>query len=98
MSERTAHRIVSGQIRPLRGVVARLTHRSAPSSGPREVDLVRDRRGLKISREDVEEFSRTMERDFAVLAQRYYLSLSSDPKVRVGRRKITVTFDLEESD
>lgn len=98
MSERTAHRIVSGQIRPMRSVVARLTHRGAPAPAPREVDLARDRRSLKISREDADEFSRVMERDFALLAGRYYLTLSSDPKVKVGRRRITVTFDLEESD
>lgn len=99
MSERTAHRIVSGQVRPARSVLARLTHRGdSHPQRPREVDLARDRRGLRIAPADVEEFSRTMERDFALLADRYYLSLSADPKVRVGRGKITVTFDLEESD
>lgn len=98
MSERTAHRIVSGQIRPLRSVSARLTHRGDPARPSREVDLARDRRSLKISREDAEEFSRALERDFEVLAERYYLSLSSDPRVKVGRKRITVTFELEEPD
>lgn len=98
MSERTAHRIVSGQIRPLRSVVARMTHRASPSPAPREVDLARDRRGLRVAPRDLEEFSRALERDFDLLAERYYLSLSSDPKVRVGKRRITVTFDLEERD
>ena len=98
MSERTARRIVSGEVRPLRSVLSRLTRSEAPACGPREVDLERDRRGLRVSREDLAEFSRALERDFGLLADRYYLSLSSDPKIRVGRRKITVTFDLEESD
>lgn len=100
MSERTAHRIVSGQIKPSRSVLARLTHAGdAPARTERpEVDLMRDRRGLKLSREDSEEFARVMERDFELLAQRYYLSLASDPKVRVSGKKITVTFDLEERD
>lgn len=98
MSERTAHRIVSGEIRPLRSVVARLTHRAAPHAAPRPVDLARDRRGLRVAAADLEEFSRALERDFDLLAERYYLSLSSDPKVRVGRGRITVTFDLEERD
>lgn len=97
MSERTAHRIVSGQVRPLRSVLSRLTHRGE-GPAPREVDLTRDRRGLRIDRADVEEFSRAMERDFALLGDRYYLSLASDPRVRVGRGRITVTFDLEEGD
>ena len=97
MSARTAHRIVSGEIRPIASVASRLTGRSAPPVA-REVDLVRDRRGLRVSREDLEEFTRALERDFDLLAERYYLSLSSDPKVRVGRGRITVTFDLEEAD
>ena len=66
--------------------------------GPREVDLARDRRGLRVAPGDLEEFSRALERDFDLLAERYYLTLSSDPKVRVGRGRITVTFDLEERD
>lgn len=100
MSERTAHRIISGQIRPLRSIVARLTHKGGPrrEAARPEVDLARDRRGLKISQADLEEFSRVMERDFESLAERYYLSLSADPRVRVTPRRITVTFDLEEGD
>jgi hypothetical protein len=99
MSERTAHRIVIGQINPLRSVVARLTHAGGSAAGQsRPVDLARDRRGLRLSSSDAQEFSRVMERDFALLGERYYLSLASDPKVRVGHRKITVTFDLEEKD
>lgn len=99
MSERTAHRIVSGQIRPQRSVLAHLTRRAdARPAGPREVDLLRDRRGLRIDRADVEEFSRALERDFALLGDRYYLSLASDPRVRVGKGRITVTFELEDPD
>ncbi len=97
MSERTAHRIVSGQVRPLRSVLSRLTHRGETATR-REVDLMRDRRSLKVDRRDVEEFSRVMERDFALLGERYYLSLASDPRVTVGRGRITVTFELEEGD
>ena len=84
MSERTAHRIIAGQVKPQRSVLARLMHKSD--------------RGLKLRKQDVEEFSRTMERDFQMIADRYYLSLSSEPRVRVGKGKITVTFDLDQSD
>ena len=97
MSERTAHRIVGGQIKPLRSVLSRLTHKAEPAER-REVDLRRDRRGLKISRDDAEEFSRIMERGFSYVAKRYYLSLSTEPKVKVSPHRITVTFDLDESD
>ncbi len=97
MSERTAHRIVSGQVRPLRSVLSRLTH-ATEGRRPREVDLMRDRRGLRVSREDAEEFSRALERDFALLGDRYYLTLASEPRVRVGPGRITVTFELDQGD
>ena len=97
MSERTAHRIVAGQIKPLRSVVSRLTHKGEPAA-KKEVDLHRDRRGLKLSQDDAEEFSRIMERGFSYVAKRYYLTLAADPKVKVTPKRITVTFDLDEND
>ena len=36
-----------------------------------------------------------VERDFTDLAERYYLTLSSDPKVRVTRDAITVTIPIQ---
>ncbi len=100
MSERTAHRIVSGQIPPVRSVLARLTRSSAGpgATTTREVDLARDRRGLRLAPADVDEFSRVMERDFGLLADRYYLSLAGEPRVRVTGSRLTVTFDLRPSD
>ena len=56
------------------------------------------RRFAPPSRDDVAEFSRTMERDFARLGNKYYLSLSSEPRVRVTRDRITVTFDIDKGE
>ena len=100
MSERTAHRIVSGQIRPLRSVLARILRGSEARvpAGEREVDLTRDRRGLRVSADDMSEFARVMERDFSLLADRYYLTLAGEPKIRVSGVRVTVTFDLAPSD
>ena len=98
MSERTAHRIVSGEVKPLPSISARLTRRPGETTAPREVDLSRDRRSLKISRDDLEEFARSVERAFSPLSERYYLTLLSDPRVSVGRGRITVTLQLDESD
>lgn len=98
MSERTAHRILAGQIKPLRSVASRLEHRSDQGQEASQVDLARDRRGLKVSQRDLGEFSRLMERDFSYLADRYYLSLADEPTVRVARGKVTVTFKVDEGD
>ncbi len=97
MSERTSHRIVSGQIRPLRSVVARLTHKGQAIT-PKEVDLSKDHRGLKLSDKDLKEFAQVLERDFSYITQRYYVDLAQDPKIRVGHGKITVTFELNDAD
>ena len=96
ISERTAHRILAGSIAPLRSVSARLLReRATPGErSMRQVDLERDRRGLKISKDDIASFSRAVEKDFNDLASRYYINLLGEPKVRVHKDKITVTFDL----
>ena len=59
ISERTAHRILAGSIAPLRSVSARLLReRATPGErSMRQVDLERDRRGLKISKDDIASFS-----------------------------------------
>lgn len=95
ISERTAHRILGGSIPPLRSAASRLLREKVETGRrPAEIDLSRDRRGLKIAREDIASFSRGMEREFSDLASKYYLTLLRDPKVRVTRDKITVTFDI----
>ena len=95
LSERTAHRILSGQIKPVRSVSGRLLReRDTSPKQPQAIDLSKDRRGLKIAKDDINRFSRAVERDFSDLASRYYLNLAGDPKIRVTRDRITVTFDL----
>ena len=82
-------------IKPVRGVTARLLReRDSSSHAPAPVDLAKDRRGLRIAKDDMAQFSRAVERDFNDLAARYYLNLCGDPKIRVSRDRITVTFDL----
>jgi hypothetical protein len=96
LSERTAHRILSGQIKPTRSVLARLQHVSGGQT--REVDLTKDCRGLHIADQDAQGFSRLLERDFSYLADRYYLQLSGEPHVRATGNRITVTFDVDKRD
>lgn len=97
ISERTAHRILSGAIRPVRSVLARLSHRKNPGAAA-PPDLMRDRRGLKVAREDLEEFSRALERDFAMLEERYYLNLSGPPHIKVTGDSVRVVFELDKGD
>lgn len=98
ISERTAHRIMAGQIKCLRSVYALLTNGDDHEIPSKEVDLYRDRRGLKVATEDLSAFAKIMERDFAYLSERYYLTLDDAPHVRVANGRITVTFDLAHDD
>ena len=52
--------------------------------------------GASSTKPDAEEFSRVLAKDFSFIEDRYYVSLVHDPKVRVGKGRITVTFDLED--
>ena len=99
ISERTAHRILSGSIAPLRSALSRLLReRDGHASRDKEVDLLKDRRGLKIASDDLSRFSRDVERCFEDLAQRYYLTLAGDPKIRVMKDRITVSFPIEKGE
>lgn len=94
ISERTAHRILASSIAPLKSVSERLLRTRGGAKAPHKVDLARDRRGLRIAKDDLQAFSRALERDFADLASHYYLTLSGEPRIRVAGDKITVTFPV----
>ena len=100
ISERTAHRILAGQIPALRSVASRLLRERGATSArrPAEVDLAADRRGLRISKDDLARFSRAVERDFSDLARGYYLEMQGQPKIRVGKDAITVTFPISKEE
>lgn len=94
MSERTAHRVLSGQIAPCVPLLRQLSAPERPTQA-RELDLYQDRRGLRLSEDDLSAFSRALESAFATLAHRYYIELSEEPIIRVGKDAITVKFPFD---
>jgi hypothetical protein len=97
ISERTGHRVLGGELDPVDSVIESV----APTpevADPRQPDIYRDRRGLRIAPSDTREFQRRLEEAFDLLAERYYLHLSGEPKVTVGRDSITVRFPVEKDD
>lgn len=95
ISSRTAHRILAGKIKKADCLLDRLMKRHRRSPKATKADIYSDSRGLKISREDLDWFSRSMESAFQELSERYYLQLADEPKIRVGKDAITVTFSIE---
>ncbi len=96
ISERSAHRILAGGIRPLRPTISRIVAQK-PVSDDSSVDIYRDRRGLKISEDDMESFARGMESAFQPLADAYYLNLAGLPKITVSGNSIRVRFDIDKT-
>ncbi len=96
ISERTAHRILAKHIEPLTSVHKLLRRQKDTSHAA--LDLRKDQRGLKLSEDDTEMFKRLVERDFRYLEDRYYLSLASEPRIRVGHNRITITLDIDKQD
>lgn len=97
ISERTAHRVLAGEITALRTVLATAT-KSTPASEPASPDIYRDRRGLKLHHTDLAEFGRELERAFDLIAERYYLHLKCEPRITVGKDDIRVRFEVEKED
>lgn len=96
MSERTAHRILAGQIEIVSPLLDTLMGKERSlQAHVHEVDLYRDRRGLKLSDDDRAAFSRALEDAFTTLAQRYYIELTDEPIIRVGKDAITVKFPFD---
>jgi hypothetical protein len=97
VSERTAHRILGGELVCLEALSAQLTGSEdpAPEAAP---DIYRDRRSLRIHHSDLGAFRRELTRAFDVLAERYYLTLKGEPRVTIGRDTINVRFGIEKDD
>ncbi len=98
VSERTAHRILAGEVVPLRTVLAMATEPVRQGPENTRADIYRDRRGLKIHPSDLDAFAADLERAFDGLAERYYLQLRSTPRITVGRDEIRVRFDLDKEE
>ena len=98
ISERTAHRILGGELPALSPVLLQVTGDLEALAEPAQPDIYRDRRGLKLHHSDISEFQRELESAFDTIAERYYLHLKCAPKVTVGRDDIRVRFEVEKED
>lgn len=103
LSERHAHRVMAGEVRPLREVRRQLQRglqeppeeAVAASGGAPSVDLGVDRRSLKPTAADVIALQAKLAAAFDDFARRYYLELKDLPKVHVGKNEITVRFVVD---
>jgi len=98
VSERTAHRVLAGELKPLEPVLRRLLAEEEPAAPEAAPDIYRDRRGLRIHHSDLTAFRRDLVAAFDSLAEKYYIHLTGEPKITVGRDDIRVRFNVEKED
>ena len=97
ISERTAHRILSGELASLDSVWDHAVEEEEPESEP-AVDIYKDRRSVRIHGSDLEDFRRELQGAFDTLSERYYLHLKGEPRVTVAKDEIRVRFQIEKED
>ncbi|MGN0286780.1 MAG: ATP-binding protein [Atopobiaceae bacterium] len=96
MSERTAQRIVSGEIEPLQDCCRALRGECSPGSGRHQQSPGAS--GPKLSREDAETLARGVATQSEAVLQKYYRRVVGTPKVSVRGDRITVTLRLQDTD
>lgn len=97
LSERTAHRILAGELAPIDTVMSQSQIEEEPPTTPLP-DIYRDRRGLRVHHTDLARFKQDLMRAFDDLAERYYLNLKGEPKVNISKNTIRVRFDVDKED
>lgn len=103
MSDRSARRIMDGEIAPLPPLLSRIEIKGAsevrPSSATEQGAITagvrrKDSRGLKIASDDLEDFTQAVQRAFNDLARDYYLQANVEPTVRVQKDALHITIPV----
>ena len=92
VSERTAHRILADDLPRLKPAIDKV---KPQKKEPADIDVIADRRGLKIAADDIEDFQLALESAFEAIGEKYYLTLRDIPKVTVMKDRIRVRFDVD---
>ncbi|MBS6941725.1 MAG: sensor histidine kinase [Slackia piriformis] len=94
VSQRSAYRILQGDVSPLKPLLGILRDASSAPGSVEEAPFPRDcdARGLKIASDDRAAFVDALKKAWAPLAEAYYLDAEVEPSVRVSRDGVRVTF------
>ena len=98
ISERTARRIMKGDIAPCSPLIESIVICKGNQPTSRDKRKGSARRGIKISRNDQEELLAKVSAPFADLAEKYYLEPNLQPTIRVSGDKLVISFDLVPTD
>ncbi|MCL1796869.1 MAG: ATP-binding protein [Eggerthellaceae bacterium] len=101
ISERSARRIMDGEIAVLSPFIESVTIDEADSGEKRKKRdkdmhklLARDARGLKVHPDDLDEFAENIQRAYKDLAKRYYLDENMKPELALSKEAISIKIPL----
>ncbi|MEF9926057.1 MAG: ATP-binding protein, partial [Raoultibacter sp.] len=101
LSERSSRRILDGEIKPLEALTQTLDV-ATPQGTPPFQGCVRspktrdkDKRGLKLSSDDLQEFTAHITQAYQALARDYYLDPAVDPSITVRSDGITIHIPVQ---
>ncbi|MEF9876841.1 MAG: ATP-binding protein [Gordonibacter sp.] len=98
LSERSARRILDGEIAPVPPLLDRIRIEGgeAPSEKPplRSSRASSDARGLKVAPDDLDDFTDRIAAAYRDLARRYYLEPNVQPAVQVGKDGIRISIPV----
>lgn len=96
MSERSARRVMDGQVAPAAWLLDRIViERADTPIGRRAPSKARSRsRGIKLAAADARELATSSARAFEPIAERYYLEAAVEPRVRASADAITITIPV----
>ncbi len=105
VSQRTAHRILSGEIKPVRDILRRLREKPKEQRAktqdrkPHPSTELSTIRKVRLSQEDQSELLKAFITDVDLLQERYYLVMDRSPKLtfRNGRLRVDFHFDIDTS-
>lgn len=101
VSERSARRILDGEIEPVSSLLDQISVAVRPEEkkpadrAPKRRALLKDRRGMKIDSEDLDHFADQIALAYRELAERYYLDAHSKPNVHVDAEGIRIAIPFE---
>ncbi len=95
VSERTAHRVIRGEISPLVNAALR-SKGSEPSRSA--TGNVHHPRKLSLTTSDEADLQEALKEAFLVVGERYYVRLEKEPSIRIAKGRMTVHFDFMEED
>lgn len=105
ISQRTAHRILSGEIKPVRDIIRRIKEKPRDQRKPVPVRTMlatpstSTLRKVRLAKEDQDELLQAFIENLTLLQERYYLVMDRDPKLtfRNGRLRADFHFDIDTS-